>query len=202
MAALQVVGPRRLLRLPLQARDERAQPLGVRLDDALVESRLAQILAHVPRRRVVGFLRLRLKVHVREHAAAHVIARAQQIQADLGVHAVDVAAHPRLKRHVAVCLQEERVEEHLTELPVAHPWLALGALVERRDVDEHRRRAFPLEVVGRGVLQPDALIQRGEHEVELQERRVPEHLERPFVRVRHERQLLVFEHARPTADPA
>ena len=110
---------------------------------------------------------------MREHAAAQVVARAQQIQAHLGVHAVDVAAHPRLKRHVAVRLHEKRVEEHLAELPVAHPRLALGALVERRHVDEHRRRAFPLEVVGGRVLQADAFIQPREHEVELQQRRIP-----------------------------
>ena len=183
MAALQVVGPCRLLRFPLQAGDKRAKALGVGLDDAFVESGLAQILAHVARRRVVGLLRLRLQIDVCEDAAAHVIARAQQIQADLGVHAVDVAAHPRLERHVAVGLHEERVEEHLAELPVADPRLALGALVERRHVDENRRRAFPLQVVGRGVLQPDPFIEPRKHEVELQQRCVPEHLERPFVGV-------------------
>ena len=80
VAALQIVGPGRLLRLPLQAGDERAQTLGVRLDDPLVEPGLAQILAHVARRRVVGLLRLGLKIDVREHAAAQVVARAQQFR--------------------------------------------------------------------------------------------------------------------------
>jgi hypothetical protein len=40
-----------------------------------------------------------------------------------------------------------------------------------------------IEVVGGGVLQADAFIQAGKHEVELQQRRIPEHFEGPFVRV-------------------
>ena len=55
MAALQVVGPRRLLRLPLEAGDERAKTLGVGLDDAFVEPGFVQILAHVARRALYAF---------------------------------------------------------------------------------------------------------------------------------------------------
>ena len=177
MSALQIFRPRRLLRLPLEAGHERPKALGVGLDDALVETRLAQILSHVARRRVVRLLRLRLQVDVRKDAGTRVIARAEKIQAHLGIHAVDVAAHPRLEGHIAVGLNEKRVEEHLAELPIADPGLAFGALVERGDVDEYRRSAFPLKVVRRGVLQTDAFVEPGQHQVELQQRRVSEHLE-------------------------
>ena len=158
---------------------------------------LLRSFAYVARRRVVRLLRLRLQVDVREDAGTRVIARAEKIQAHLGVHAVDAAAQPRLKGHITVGLNEKRVEEHLTELPIADPGLAFGPLVKRGDVDEHRRGAFPLKVVRRGVLQTDAFVEAGQHQVELQQRRVSEHLERPFVRVGHERKLFVLEHASP-----
>ena len=54
---------------------------------------------------------------------------------------------------------------------------------ERTDVDERRAWAHPLDVEGGGVLQRHALPERRERHVELQERCVSEHAERPFVGV-------------------
>src|SRR5688500_5205859 len=101
--------------------NECSQTLSVGFDDALVESGLAQVLPDVSLRLAVGFLRLRLKVDVREHSAAQVVACPEHVKTDFGVHPIDVAAHPWLKRHVAIRLHQQWVEEHLAELPITDP---------------------------------------------------------------------------------
>ena len=89
----------------------------------------------------------------------------------------------------------QRVEDEHAELPVAGPGLALAEPLEGADVDEHRLGAAPLDVVGRRVLEHEPLVERAEEEVELEQRRVLEHPERPLVRVRDDRDALVPEDA-------
>ena len=109
---------------------------------------------------------------------------------------VDRPAHPGMERHVLRRLEQQRIQVEHAELAVAHPGLALAQPLVRADVHEHRARAAELDVVGRGVLQDHALLERREEQVQLDERGVLEHRERPLVGVRHERDALVPEHRR------
>ena len=68
------------------------------------------------------------------------------------------------KSIAAVGLQHQRIEHQLAELPVADPGLAGAERLEGRDVDEDRPRAAPLHVVGRGVLEDEALGERVAHQ--------------------------------------
>jgi hypothetical protein len=108
---------------------------------------------------------------------------------------LEAPAQPGLRRDPAVGLQHERIEEERAELAVARPRLALAQPLERADVDEDRLAATPLNVVGRPVLEHEPLGQRLVEQVQLEQGRVAQHLERPLVRVRDERQPLVAEHA-------
>jgi hypothetical protein len=92
-------------------------------------------------------------------------------------------------------LQQQRVEVEHAELAQAHPGLALAQALERADVHEDRLRALELDVVGRRVLQDQVVLQRGEQQVELEQRGVLEHRERPLVGIRDERNPLVAQHA-------
>ena len=51
-----------------------------------------------------------------------------------------------MKRHVAIRLQQEGIEEQLAELAVADPRLAGRPPLKRRDIHEYRRRTDPLDV--------------------------------------------------------
>ena len=129
------------------------------------------------------------------HAAAHAIAAREQPAHLAGLDPVDRAAQERPEVDAAKRLQEERVEEEGAELAVAGPGLALAQALEGADVDEDRPCPAPLDVVGRCVLQGQSLVERAAEKVELEERRVPEHRERPLVRVGDERDRRVAEDA-------
>ncbi|MCB0828671.1 MAG: hypothetical protein KDB62_07690 [Solirubrobacterales bacterium] len=107
---------------------------------------------------------------------------------------VDRAAQPGVERQVAMGLEHQRVEVQHAELAVTDPRPALRQGLERADVDEDRARASELHVVRRGVLQRQALFDRRDAEVELEQGRVAKHREGPLVRVRDERDPLVPEH--------
>jgi hypothetical protein len=131
--------------------------------------------------------------HVREDALAEAVAEVHQ-GTDLGrPDAVDRSAQPRLEGNVLHRLQQQRIQVEHAELPVAHPRLALAEPLEGAHVHERRARALELDVVGRRVLQHHVVLERREQEVELQQRGVLQHRERPLVRVRDERDPLVPE---------
>ena len=134
---------------------------------------------------------------VGQHALAEAVAGGGQHGARVGGRdAVQRAAQQRVVGQVLVGLQHERIEEEHAELPVARPRLVRAQALERADVDEHRRGAPPLDVVRGGVLQRQVGAQRAAVEVQLQQRRVLEHRERPLVRVGEERHALVAQRAR------
>lgn len=104
-----------------------------------------------------------------------------------------------LKRYVAPRLQEQWIQKHLTELAVAGPeWPPVESL-ERKNVDKHRRHATPLNVVRRTILEIQPFPQRRRQQLQLQQSRVPQHPERPLVRIADERHLLVMQNAGPVA---
>ncbi len=109
---------------------------------------------------------------------------------------VDRAAQHALERNPSVGLEQQGIQIERAELPVSRPRLALAQPLERADVDEHGTRAAPLDVVRRGVLQDQPVVERRQHQVELQQRRLPEHREAPLVRIRDEGHPLVAQDAR------
>ena len=138
-----------------------------------------------------------MEVHVREDAAAQAVARRHDRPCLRGRDAVDGAAQPGLKGEPLVGLQHERIEKEHAELPVGDPRLAFAQALEGPDVDEHRRRPAPLDVVGRAVLEHQRGGETALEHVELQQRGVAQHPERPLVGVGDERDRGVAQEARP-----
>ena len=132
-----------------------------------------------------------------QHAGPQEMAAGQQRPALLGGDPVQASAQPGMERHVAVRLQQERIEKRLAELAVAGPGLARDVRRERPDVDEGGTRAAPLDVEGGRVLEGHLFVERRTRHVELEQGGVLEHAERPLVRVRHDRQQLVLENRHP-----
>jgi hypothetical protein len=97
------------------------------------------------------------------------------------------------KGNVLVGLQQQRIEEQHAELAISGPGLALAQLLERADVYEQRLRATKLDVVGRRVFEAEPGVECCQLDVELQQRRVAEHSERPLIGVGDERDALVPE---------
>ena len=145
---------------------------------------------------LVAALEPRVQHDVRERSPAQAVAQREQVAALLRRDPVQAAAQPRLERHVLPGLQEQRVEEEHAELAVAGPGLALAELLEGADVDEQRLRPAELDVVGRRVLEDQALLDRPPEQLELQQRGVPQHREGPLVRIRDERDDVVLKHRR------
>jgi hypothetical protein len=133
---------------------------------------------------------------MRERAPPKKVTGREQPAALLRRDPVDASAQPRLKRHALPRLQEQGVEEEHAELAIADPRLAFPERLERADVDEDGLRPEELDVVRRRVLEHEPCIERPPDELELEQGRVPEHAERPFVGVRDEREHVVLEHGR------
>ena len=112
-------------------------------------------------------------------------------------NSVDAAAQPGTKLHALVGLQHQRIEEQLAELPVSDPGLALRQDFEGGNVDEDRLGAVPLHVVRGGVFQDHSLVQRLAHQLQVQQRGILQHPERPFVGVGNERNSLMLQDGRP-----
>ena len=91
--------------------------------------------------------------------------------------------------------ERERPEEVLAELPVGHPRSALGPPFERQRIDEDRRRADELEVVGAGVLQHHAVLDGEPLDRQRRQGRALQLTEGPLERVRDERNRLRREDA-------
>ena len=130
---------------------------------------------------------------VRQHAAPET---GQERSRLARLDPFEAPAQQGLWRDTAVGLQHQRIEEERAELAVAGPGFALAQPLEGADVHEHGLRAAPLDVVRRAVLEHEPLGQRLVEQRELQQRRVAQHLERPLVRVRDERQPFVPQQAR------
>jgi len=120
--------------------------------------------------------------------------RRKQGRREVQRHALEVVAqHPREAR-VDPRHQGERRQEVLAELPVRHPRLAFGDALEREVVDENRRDAPKLDVVGRRVAQREPGVDGGELDVQRQEGGCFQLTERPLVRPRDEVQRLRPQH--------
>ena len=132
-----------------------------------------------------------------QHAAPQEVAAGQQRPALLGRDPLQASAQPRMERHVAVRLQQERIEKRLAELAVAGPGLARDVRRERSDVDEGGTRAAPLDVEGGRVLEGHLFVERRTRHVELEQGGVLEHAERPLVRVRNHGHPFVLEDRHP-----
>ncbi len=130
---------------------------------------------------------------VRQDAATEAVAEAEQRAHLSRLDALQGASEPRLEGHTLVRLEQERIKDERAELPVTGPGLALPQPLEGADVHEDRPRSAPLDVVGRGVLEDESLLERGEEQVELEERRVLQHPERPLVGVGDHGNALVAE---------
>ena len=137
---------------------------------------------------------------VREDAAPEEIAKREDVPRVDRRHAGEAPAQPRAEVDALVRLKQQRVQVEHAELPVAGPRLALSQPLERADVDEHGLRSAPLDVVRRRVLQHQILVERAAKQLELEERGVAEHRERPLVRIRDERDPLVLENGRGAGD--
>ncbi len=138
-------------------------------------------------------LRDAVQVDVAEHALLEPLHAGEDAPHLGGLEAVEMTEQVALERDAEVRFEHQGVQERLAELPVADPRTTLGAF-ERADVDEDRRDALELHVEGVAVLHRDVFLERGEEDLEMHDRRVAEHLERPLVRVRDERDELVLEH--------
>ena len=191
--ALAVGGPHALRRVPLEPLHELAHLAHVRHEQLLLEDALHLVL-HLLRPVRVAVLELRVEDHVGEDALAEAVAEVHQRAHLARPDAVDRAAQPGVEGHALRRLEQQRVEVEHAELPVAHPRLALANALEGAHVHEGGERALELHVVGRGVLQDHVVLEGGQQQVELQERRVLQHRERPLVRIRDERDALVAEH--------
>ena len=115
----------------------------------------------------------------------------------LGLYTLEAAAQPGMKRDVLVGLQEQRIQKLLAELSVPRPRLTGLIRGEGPQVDEARRGSEPLDVVRRGILERHPVVESRQRDIELEERRILEHSERPLVGIRDERDRFVFEDTRP-----
>ena len=147
----------------------------------------------------VAGLELRVQDDVREDAAPEAVAEAEEPAHLVRLDSLERAAEPRLEGHALVGLEHQRVEHERAELPVAGPRLALAQALEGADVDEDRLSTPPLHVVRGGVLEDQVLVERAEQELELEQRGVLEHPERPLVRIRDDGDAVV---AQDGGDPS
>ena len=106
--------------------------------------------------------------------------------------AFEAAAIPGIVRYPEQRPQQERIEELLAELLVAHPELVFPIAPKGQAIDEDRLGPQELDVVGARVRQRDALLQAAHLDVEVQERGTLERREAPLVRIGDERQLRVL----------
>src|SRR5436190_9728993 len=179
-----VFRPGRPVRLPAEAADQPLEAADVGQDQLLLEPRLAQLALEVGLLLLVAALEPLVEDDVRERAAAKQIARGQEPARLVRRDPLQAAPEPRLERHLFPGLQQQRVEEEHAELAVAGPGLALAELLEGADIDEQRLRPAELDVVGRRVLEDQALLDCPPEQLELQQRGVPQHREGPLVRIR------------------
>jgi hypothetical protein len=188
--------PGRAVRPPAQPLDQLAQASHVRTDELGGEAgppQLAFDLAALGRG--VTALEPAVQDDVGQHSAPQQVAHRHRGARFGRGDAVDRAAQPGMERDPAVGLEHQGIEEERAELAVADPRLALAQALEGADVDVDRGSAAPLHVVGRAVLEHQAGVERALDELEVQKRRVAQHPEGPLVRVGHERNALVLEHA-------
>ena len=164
------------------ARTERGGPAPVRLGPPLVPS---------PRPRGA--------TDVRQDAASQVVPRREERPTLVGVDPVQPSAQPGLEGHVAVGLHHEGIEELTAEGLVAAPQRGGPAWRERGHVDRPGLDPEPLDRIRRRVALDEPLAERGQRDIELHTRRVPQHLERPLVGVGHQRHRLVTQDRGPAA---
>ncbi len=200
MAPPAVLRPGRVVLFPRQPFDGLLEIAKLGVDQRRSEACPLQLGADVALAVGVGVLALGAGVepNVREHALAQAPSPADDRRGDAGGDPVEVAAQQRLERHVADCLDVQRVEEQLAELPVAGPRLALAEPFERADVDEHRLAAGELDVVRAGVLGDQGLGEGLAGQPQLQPGGVAQHLERPLVGIREDARAVRDGAQRPT----
>jgi hypothetical protein len=81
------------------------------------------------------------------------------------------------------------------ELASAKPQLAVAIGHQRQRIDEDRIGSGELHVVGAGIAQREAELQREQMQVEVKQRRALQKFERPLIGIADKTDRLVFEHA-------
>ena len=107
-----------------------------------------------------------------------------------------MAEQVALERDAEMGFEHQRVQERLAELSVPDPRTVDPQQLERADVDEHRPATRELHVERVAVLHGDVFTECGEKDLQVEQCGVAQHLERPLVRVRDERDPFVFEDRR------
>ena len=183
---LRVVGPLRsfgrpveLADRPLEAVDER--PLLQRADGGSFRGR-GRLVAPVGE----PGLGPGVGVDVRPEAEVPACPAGEQPRGEVERDPVDEVAEHQPQPDVAVRHERERGEEVLAELAIGDPGRPLVGPLEREGVDEDGPAAPELDVVGGRVAEREALLERERLGVEGQEGGIPEHAERPLVRIRDE----------------
>ncbi len=188
-----VAGPLGRARLPLEPAHELVEALHVGDDQLLLEAGALQLALHVALRVVVLALEPGVQRDVRHHATAEEVTERHEPPRLDRRDPFEAAAEPRPEVHSLVRLQQQRIEIEHAELAVAGPRLTRPQPLERADVDEDRSRAAPLDVVRGRILEHQVLVERAAKQLELQQRRIAQHRERPLVRIRDEGNALVLE---------
>ena len=124
MASLRVVGPLRIGPVPTQVVDQFAEPVDQANVDLLVVSGLFQVVDGVRGPAAETSVGLGVQPHVRDQTFAGVAAALQHPPSLLRGDAVNRTPHPWLVWEVLVGGEHQRVQEHLTELPVPPPRFA------------------------------------------------------------------------------
>ena len=112
----------------------------------------------------------------------------QQLAHRVGRNTVHRAAKVWLILHTEVCLHHEWVQEQFAELLVAVPRVTLATLFKRSGINELWTRSDELHVVRSCIFQTNAIAQGLTGELQLQQRSIFQHGERPLVWVRNEGQ--------------
>ena len=92
--------------------------------------------------------------------------------------------------------EQQRIEELFGELTLAEPEISFAVRHQRQRVDEDRPGSEELNVVGGGIRQRKAMLQRKQVQIEMKKRRSLQQLKRPLVGIGNEADRLVLQNMR------
>ena len=164
---LGIVRPGGLGALPAQFLDESGQTGDVGLNQLGIKAGTAQGVWNVPGCVGIAGLGLGLQIHVAEDPGPEPITDRHELATVLGVNPVNAAPQPRLKGHVFIGLEEQRIQKQLTKLAIANPRFTRREGRKRGDVDKNGLAANPLNIEGRRVFEDHAFCQRNPEQLKL-----------------------------------
>lgn len=179
---------------PVEPRDEPAHRPDIRPDDGLADPRAAGSATGSGWTVGGSALKPRVQEHVGWIAASKSVARRHERAHLSDFDPVQGPAQPGPHIQALVRLEQQGEQVEHAELPVAHPELILTQTLEGADVDEHRSPLDELDVVWRGVLEHQVVLESQKGQVELKQRSLLEHREGPFIRIADDRDPLVLQH--------